>query len=110
MLQDMDLQPSKSKMTVTCSSMVVANKVCRTVGRLGYRAVSALEVLGVEVASGRPLRFGKLKARIGKMKLRHRRFRKLRRAGPLLGRFVKQAVPSALAYGVGVHGAVLLLL
>eukprot|EP00959_Pyramimonas_sp_CCMP1952_P101904 2131355-Pyramimonas_sp.AAC.1 len=92
-------------MTVTSSNLEVARQVCRRIGVLGYRVVDALEVLGVEVASGRPIRFGRLKTRIGKMRVRQARFRRMRKAGPLLGKFAKQAIPAALTYGVGVHGA-----
>eukprot|EP00959_Pyramimonas_sp_CCMP1952_P177312 3706394-Pyramimonas_sp.AAC.1 len=33
------------------------------------------------------------------------RLRRLRKAGALTGKFAKAAVPAALNYGVGVHGA-----
>eukprot|EP00959_Pyramimonas_sp_CCMP1952_P386507 8100284-Pyramimonas_sp.AAC.1 len=104
-VEGIELRAAKRKMTVTCSNLKFARQVCRRIGVLGYRVVDALDVLGVEVASGRPIRYARFKIRIGKMKVRQARFRRMRKAGPLLGKFAKQAVPAALANGIGVHGA-----
>eukprot|EP00959_Pyramimonas_sp_CCMP1952_P059945 1252410-Pyramimonas_sp.AAC.1 len=71
-------------MTITCARMLYANKIIRRVGSLGYRAVAALEVLGVEVASGRAIRHCRLRARLGKISTRKSRFRKVRRAGEIV--------------------------
>eukprot|EP00959_Pyramimonas_sp_CCMP1952_P021282 448830-Pyramimonas_sp.AAC.1 len=85
--------------------MRYATKKFRRVGYVGYRAASALEVPGVDVVSGRTLRYSRLRTRIAKMKLRCGRIRQIRRAGQPLRKFPRQAVPPALSYGVGVHGA-----
>eukprot|EP00959_Pyramimonas_sp_CCMP1952_P115713 2419446-Pyramimonas_sp.AAC.1 len=90
-------------MTVTCAYPTIAQRVCRALGKFGYRYVSALEVLGIEVTSGRALRFQRLRARVRKMSTRFPRLRRVRKAGALTGKFAKSAVPAALNYGVGVH-------
>eukprot|EP00959_Pyramimonas_sp_CCMP1952_P320819 6713715-Pyramimonas_sp.AAC.1 len=43
LLGSVDLAPAKRKMNVTCAYPSVAKRVCRTLGRSGYRHLSALE-------------------------------------------------------------------
>ena len=104
-LRSVDLQPARHKMTVTGFDMSVARRVCRIVGSLGYRAVTALEVLGIEVAGGRALRFKRLGKRVQATRRRLPRLKMIKCIGPLIGRFVQAALPSAMTYGLPVHGA-----
>ena len=72
-----ELKPAKRKITVKSTQMHTAKQIRRALARLGYRALSALEILGAEVTSGRPLRYGRLKARIMKMRRRHPRLTRI---------------------------------
>eukprot|EP00959_Pyramimonas_sp_CCMP1952_P042966 899115-Pyramimonas_sp.AAC.1 len=63
--------------------------------------VSALEVLGIEVGSGRP----RTRARVRGAARRTPRARAVRKAGPLVSRFAKQALPSRMEHGLGIHRA-----
>eukprot|EP00959_Pyramimonas_sp_CCMP1952_P230682 4822649-Pyramimonas_sp.AAC.1 len=59
----------------------------------------------VEAASGRPLRYRRLRERVSVASKRVPRLSKVRKAGPIVCKFVRQALPSAMGYGLGVHGA-----
>eukprot|EP00959_Pyramimonas_sp_CCMP1952_P100740 2107364-Pyramimonas_sp.AAC.1 len=92
-------------MTVAATYTPVARKVCRVLSGLRYRALGSLEVPGVEVYSGKALKFGRLRRRVLQMRKRRNMLRRVQKTGQLACRFAKAAVPSALMYGVGVHGA-----
>eukprot|EP00959_Pyramimonas_sp_CCMP1952_P062457 1306055-Pyramimonas_sp.AAC.1 len=49
-------------MKVTSSHPLVGRRLCAAMGSSGYNYVSALEVLGIEIGSGRALRFTRHKS------------------------------------------------
>eukprot|EP00959_Pyramimonas_sp_CCMP1952_P248796 5200800-Pyramimonas_sp.AAC.1 len=59
-------------------------------GSSGYAHASALEVLGIEVGSGRAWRFTRLKSRVRKASKRAPRLRAARKADSKASRLAKQ--------------------
>eukprot|EP00959_Pyramimonas_sp_CCMP1952_P067691 1412862-Pyramimonas_sp.AAC.1 len=82
----MDLNPAIHKMTTTSSNPKIGRVAQGRVKHLGYRYAAGVEVLGIEVAAGRPLRFRKLRDRIRAIKRRLPRISTLRKAGAVVSR------------------------
>eukprot|EP00959_Pyramimonas_sp_CCMP1952_P028861 605489-Pyramimonas_sp.AAC.1 len=85
-------------MTVTSSGPQVGRAVAHRLRRKGFRHATVLEALGVEVAAGRRLSYRRLRKRILATRRRFPRLRMLRKAGAIVGRFARQALPPAMQY------------
>eukprot|EP00959_Pyramimonas_sp_CCMP1952_P164150 3431914-Pyramimonas_sp.AAC.1 len=70
-------------MTLTCSSPAIGMKIAKRLARRGFRYQSALEVLGIEVNAGRPIRHRRLRERIHNARKRQPRLRRIQKAGSL---------------------------
>jgi hypothetical protein len=77
-LRDPELPIAVSKAKVMATDMPLATAVARRVQKHGFKPVSVLKVLGMEVAGGRRLRYGVVGKRVRKVTARMPRFRRLR--------------------------------
>eukprot|EP00959_Pyramimonas_sp_CCMP1952_P024643 517225-Pyramimonas_sp.AAC.1 len=84
LLTQLGLPPARNNLSISSSIPGVARRVAARQHKFGYAYRSALEVIGIEVASGRPLRYRRLRERVSVASKRVPRLSQVRKAGPIV--------------------------
>ena len=104
-LQDLGLPVAKSKALLTASDGVPSQRIAHRLRGYGFQAQSWLEVLGLEVATGKPAQSSVLRRRVRKVAKRGRHFRRLANLGLKFRKVARAAIGPAITYGLGILGA-----